>query len=174
MARPEKEAVVATLKEKFSDSAGTVFVQYQGLDVATISDLRSKCRAEGVEFVVRKNTLATRAAQELGLEDAVAHFVGPTAFAFHAADPTTAPRILKEFSKGAPSLELKGGILDGAVLDRAGVERLAGIPPRNVLLGILAGTFQAPIAGLARALQAVPAGLAYALSAVRDQKDVAG
>lgn len=175
MARPEKEAVVASLKGKFQESAATAFVQYQGLDVTTIGELRRKCREAGVEFVVRKNTLATLAARELELEDAPQYFVGPTAFAFHVDDPTAPARVIKEFSKEAPTLELKGGVLEGAVLDKAGVERLAAVPPRDVLLAQLAATLQAPIAQLARVLKALPSNLAYALAGVRDQKaDSAG
>lgn len=171
MARPEKEAAVAALKQKFQDCAGTAFVHYQGLNVATIGQLREKCRADGVEFVVRKNTLAAIAARELDLEDATQFFVGPTAFAFHLDDPTAPARVIKDFAKEAPTLALKGGLLEGAVLDKAGVERLAAVPPREVLLSMLVGTLQAPISGLARALNALPSGLARALAAVRDQKD---
>lgn len=174
MARPEKEAVVATLKAKFQSSASTIFVQYQGLNVDTINRLRAKCRAEGVEFKVHKNTLATRAARELDLEGATEYFVGPTAFVFHTEDATVGPRVLKEFAKEAEALQMKGGLLEGQVLDAAGVSALADIPPRDVLLGTLAGTLQAPIAGLARALNGMLSGLAYALVAVRDQKDAAG
>ncbi len=174
MARPEKEAVVATLKEKFTDSAATVFVQYQGLDVTTIGALRAKCREAGVEFVVRKNTLATIAARQLSLDDAVQFFQGPTAFAFHADDPTVGPRVIKDFAKDAPTLEIKGGLLDGMVLDHAGMIRLAQIPPRAILLGQFAAVLQAPIVKLVRTLNAVPNTLVYALAAVRDQKESAG
>lgn len=174
MARPEKASIVASLTDKFRESASTIFVQYQGLDVATITELRSRCRAENIEFVVRKNTLATRAARALELEEAVEYFRGPTAFAFHAEDATVAARVLKEFRKQATALELKGGLLEGRVLDAAGVERLASIPTREVLLGQLAGTLQAPIVKLARTLQALPSNLVYALAAVRDQKESAG
>ncbi len=170
MARPEKEAIVASLKEKFHGSAATAFVHYQGLNVLTIGQLRAKCRDAGVEFVVRKNTLARLAARELDLEDAAAYFVGPTAFAFHGDDPTAPARVIKEFSKDAPTLELKGGLLEGAVLDQAGMERLAAIPPRNILLSQFVGTLQAPITQLARLLKAIPTNLAYALAGVRDQK----
>jgi len=174
VARPEKEAVVAELTDAFQNAASTIFVQYQGLNVAEVSDLRSKLRSEGVTFVVRKNTLAIRAAEAANVTDAEPYFVGPTAFASHAEDPTVAARIIKDFAKDHEAISFKGGILDGKVLDEAAVKRLANVPTSDVLLGQLAGTLQGIITGLARALNALPSGLAIALGAVRDQKESAG
>lgn len=171
--RDQKADVVADLKRQFSEAAATVFVQYQGLNVAALTHLRRRCREAGVDFVVRKNTLALRAARALDVEGAEAYFVGPTAFAFHAEDPTAAARVLQAFAKEAPVLELKGGLLAGRVLDKAAVERLANVPAREQLLSMVARALQAPIGALARSLNAIPTKLALALAAVRDQKQAA-
>ena len=162
--RPEKEAYVAEMKEKLS-SQGVVLLSFNKLTVKDATALRRKFLAHGVEYKVVKNTLTRIAADELGLEGLDDLLQGPNGLA----------TALKEFLKEnkTEAIAIKAGVLDGKVIDVAGVKALADLPSREQLLGMVAATLLAPISGLARALNGNIQNLAYALEAVRKQKETA-
>ncbi|NMA62162.1 MAG: 50S ribosomal protein L10 [Firmicutes bacterium] len=173
MARPEKVAVVKEIQDRISQSQGAVLTDYRGLDAGQMTALRKELRDAGVEFKVLKNTLTILAAQELDMDDLIPLLNGPTAIAFGYDDPVAPAKILSEFAKTNKVLEIKGGILEGKVLDPEGVKSLADLPSREVLLSMVLRGMQAPIAGMVNVLQGNIRNLVYALEAVRKQKEEA-
>ena len=151
--RPEKEAVVAEMKDRLS-SQGVVLLTFNKLTVKDATLLRRKFLAHGVEYKVIKNTLTRIAADELGLTDLDDLLQGPNGLATCKDDPVAPAAALKEFLKETKSeaITVKAGVLDGKVIDKDAVKALADLPSREQLLGMVAATLLAPISGLARAL----------------------
>ncbi|NLJ73413.1 MAG: 50S ribosomal protein L10 [Firmicutes bacterium] len=171
MARPEKVAMVQEIQERLAKSQGAVLTDYRGLNAAEVTELRKRLRDAGVEYKVLKNTLTILAAQELELDGLIPLLEGPTAIAFGYDDPVAPAKIISEFAKTNKNLEVKGGLLEGNILDPAGVQDLAELPSREVLLSMVARGMQGPIAGLVNVLQGNIRNLVYALDAVRQQKE---
>ena len=120
--RPEKAAKVSELKDLMTGSKGVILVDYCGLTVAEDTDLRRKMREAGVTYMVAKNTFVRIAAKEAGIEGLDSFLEHNTALAFSAEDPVAPAKILSEFAKDHKALEIKAGILDGAVI---GLDRFA-------------------------------------------------
>ncbi|MDP6419649.1 MAG: 50S ribosomal protein L10 [Candidatus Krumholzibacteria bacterium] len=170
MPNAEKVALVETIATQLEASNSLVLCDFMGIDVAEISELRKRCRESGVTFQVIKNTLLSRAAEKAGMEGLGDHFAGPTAVAY--SDDFTAPaKVLRDFQKEFQKLSFKGGYVDGQAIDASGVEALASLPGRKELLGMVVGTLQAPISGLARVLNANLANLVNALDQIAKQKE---
>jgi large subunit ribosomal protein L10 len=171
--RPEKVAVVAEVRERFSDSEAVLLTEYRGIDVSGLAELRAALRAAGGDYKVYKNTLVRRATNELGL-DLDSHLTGPTAIAFVPAggtgDPVAVAKALREFAKGNPNLVVKGGILGEKLLTEADVKALADVAPREELLAQLAGLIAAPMVQFAGLLQALPRDFAYGLAALIEKQ----
>ena len=144
MARPDKAAAVAQLKEEFSSSAAVVLTEYRGLTVKNLKDLR-RSLGEDASYAVAKNTLALIAAREAGVEGLDAQLTGPTALAFVKGDVATAAKTLRDFAKANPLLVIKSGVLDGKILDADQVKKLADLESREVLLAKLAGAMKASL-----------------------------
>ena len=158
--RQLKEAKVLEIKEKMEKAQGIIFAKYQGLTVEQDTELRKKLREAGVEYKVYKNTLTTLAAKELGFDAIESVLEGPLSVAFGYEDPTAPARILNDFAKDHKKLELKGGIVQGEIFDAAKVEQLAKIPPREVLIAQLLGSFKAPLSNFA-----------YLINAIKEKKE---
>lgn len=170
MARPEKEAAVSEIQEKLQRSQAVVIADYRGLNVQEVTELRKRLREAGVEYKVSKNTLTSRAAKAVSIEGLDTYLSGPTALAFGYNDPVTAAKILSTFAKDHKHLELKGGILEGKVIDFNAVKALADLPSREVLLTQVVGMMQAPLRGMATVLSGPMRNFVYALEAIRKQK----
>ncbi|NLW46543.1 MAG: 50S ribosomal protein L10 [Firmicutes bacterium] len=170
MARPEKEAKVSEVQQKFTMAKSVILADYRGLNVMEVTELRKKLREAGVEYRVVKNTLTSRAAKAANIDGLDQLLSGPTALAFGIEDVVVPAKILAEFAKDHKKLELKGGVLEGKVIDLAAVNELANLPSREALLGQLAGMLQAPIRGLVTVLSGPLRNLTYAVEAVRKQK----
>ncbi len=170
MARPEKEAVVKELTEKFNSSKSLVITDYLGLNVAEMTELRKQLREAGVDFKVVKNTLATIAANDVEMNNMTEYFSGPTAIAFGEEDAVSPAKILVEFAKDHEVIEIKAGILNGELISREKVESLAEIPSREVLLAQAFAGMKAPLTGLVNVLQGNIRGLVQVLGQIRDQK----
>ena len=165
-----KQAAVADVVDKMQRAQSVVVLDYRGLTVAEVSDLRSKFREAGVEYKVIKNNMLKRAAEDLKIEGVEDYFKGPTAVAFGFEDPVAPAKILCKFVKDAGKTEIKGGILDGQAMDAKKVESLSKLPSKEELIAKMMGSLNAPITNFALALQAIPRGLACALKAVAEQK----
>ncbi|ERK32553.1 MULTISPECIES: 50S ribosomal protein L10 [Clostridium] len=158
--RQLKEAKVAEIKEKLEKAQSVVLTSYQGLTVEEDTQLRKTLREAGIEYKVYKNTLVTLAAKELGHEGIVPFLEGPVSIAFGYEDVTAPARILSDFAKTHKKLELKAGIVSGEVYDAEKVKQLAAIPPKEVLIAKLLGSFKAPLSNLA-----------YLLNAIKEKKE---
>ncbi|NLY72521.1 MAG: 50S ribosomal protein L10 [Tissierellia bacterium] len=158
--RQRKEMQVQEIREKFQKASSAVIVDYRGLNVAEVTELRSKFREQNVEYKVYKNRLVKLALEGTDFEALEAELTGPNAIAFGYEDAVAPAKIIKDFSKKVPELELKAGIVDGIFYDVEGITLIADIPSRDVLLAKFLGSIQSPISKLA-----------YALKAVADEKE---
>jgi large subunit ribosomal protein L10 len=158
MARPDKAAAVAELVDSFQESTGAVLTEYRGLTVKQLQDLR-RALGENANYAVVKNTLTQIAAKEAGVDGVDDLLLGPTAIAFINGDVVEAAKGLRDFAKANPALVIKGGYLEGNVLDAAEIARLADLESREVLLAKMAG---AMLASLSQAVYLLNAPLAQA------------
>ena len=156
MARADKQAAVAEIVDSFNDAAGAVLTEYRGLTVKELQDLR-RSLGENADYAVVKNTLAKLAATEVGISGFDELLTGPTAIAFIKGDVVEAAKGLRDFAKTNPALVIKGGILDGNLLDAKEIAKLASLESREVLLAKLAG---AMLASLSQAVYLLNAPLA--------------
>lgn len=168
MARPDKVAAVADVKERLTSSAATLLTNYRGLSVAELAELRAELRKANASYRVTKNTLTRIAARDAGFDGLDELLDGPTALVFCEDDPVGPAKALKAFSKEHPSLEFKGGYLEGGVLDADEALRLADLASREELLTQLAGLMHGALANTARLLNALPEKQARLLQALVD------
>ena len=156
MAKVElKQPIVQEISEAINGAASVVVVDYRGLTVAQDTELRKKLRAEGITYKVYKNTLVSRAVEGTEFESLRDVLEGPSAFAISTDDATAPARIIAEFAKKAPKLEIKAGVVEGTYFDAKGMEAISSIPNREVLLGRLLGSMQSPITNFARVLKQI-------------------
>lgn len=150
-----KKQVVAELTEKLKNAKAGIVVEYKGITVAQDTALRKSFREAGVEYAVVKNTLLRFAAKEAGLEGITGALEGTTALAVSNDELIAPAKIFCDFAKGKEGIRAKAGFVEGDILDQAGVEALAKIPSKEILIATVLGTFNAPIAALARAINAI-------------------
>lgn len=156
MAKVElKQPIVEAIAEEIKDAQSVVLVDYRGLTVAQDTELRKQLREAGVVYKVYKNTMMKRAFEGTEFEGLESCLEGPSAIAVSKDDATAPARILCNFAKDAPALELKGGVVEGSVYDVAGLTELSKIPSREVLLSRLLGSMQSPIANFARVIKQI-------------------
>jgi len=155
-----KKAIVSEISTKIKDAASTIVVEYRGLTVKEVTLLRRNLLKEGIEFKVYKNSMVERAAVEAGVGDLAEALKGPNAIAF-SSDAVAPSRILAKFAKKHKMLVLKGGVVEGKVVNAAMITTLASLPNREGMISMLLGLFQAPVRNFA-----------YALSQVAEQKQV--
>lgn len=151
----KKQQEVNEVVEKMNAANSLVVVDYLGLSVAEVTELRKQLREAGVEFKVIKNTIMRRALDSQELEYHEEVFQGPTAVAFGMEDAVAPAKILSDFAKEAEALELKGGILEGKVLSKEEIQQIAKLPNREGLLSMLLSVLQAPVRNVAYAVKAV-------------------
>ena len=170
MARPEKTAVVEEIRTKLDDADAAVLTEYRGLSVRALAELRGSLRPANAEYKVFKNRLARRAAEAAGLDDLLPLLEGPVAIAFVHGDAVPAAKALRDFGRTNPELVVKGGLLGPRLITAAELTALADIPPREQLLAMLAGGFQAPLTKAAGLFQAFTRNFAYGVRALIDQR----
>jgi len=171
--KEQKAKVVTDLKVKFEKTKGMVMTDYKGLTVAEISELRDLLRASGIEYKVVKNTLARIASDGTPMEAAKDQFKGPVGVAMGFDDAAVVAKTVLVFSKKNKKLKVLGGVVDGNLYDASALQTIASLPSREVLLGMLAGTMNAPASKLASLMNATVVRFAYALGALRDKKSAA-
>ncbi len=167
----QKEASVAQVQEMMQRAQSMVILDYRGLTVEQVSNLRNQCREANVEYRVIKNNILKRAAEALGIEGSDDYFKGPTAVAFGYEDAVAPAKILTKFVKDVKKTEIKGGILEGKVMDANGIDALSKLPSREELIAKMMGSMNAPITNFVGVLAAIPRGLVCALNAIREQKE---
>ena len=150
----EKQAVVAEVSAQVAQAQTIVLAEYRGIEVSDITRLRANARKSGVYFHVLKNTLARRAVQGTPFEGLAEKMIGPLVYSI-SADAVAAAKVVYDFAKTNDKLVVKAGAYNGKMLDVTGVNALATVPSKGVLLAQLCGLLQSPISGLARVLSAV-------------------
>ncbi len=159
----QKKQVVTEIADKLRESQSTILVDYRGLDVAEVTELRSQLREANVEFKVYKNTMTRRAVEETELTELNDVLVGPTAIAFCNDDVIAPAKVLNNFAKDHEALEIKGGVIEGKVASLEQIKELANLPNYEGLLSMLLSVLQAPVRNFA-----------YATKAVAEQKEEQG
>lgn len=172
--RADKTAAVADMKERLQASAAVLLTEYRGMTVRELAELREALRKTGTEYKVVKNTLATIAAREAGIEGLLPLLEGPTAIAWATGDPVEAAKQLADFAKKAPALVLKGALLEGRVLAGDEARRLATLESRDVMLARAVGMFLSPIQQMANVFAAGLNQLGAVLAQLRDKLEKEG
>jgi len=162
-------AEVEAIKGRLEGSAAALLTEYRGLKVGELGELRASLRGSQTEYKVVKNTLTSIAVREVGYKELVPLLQGPTAVAFVRGDVVQAAKDLAEFARTHPALVVKGGVLEGKVLDADGVRRLATLESREVLLARMAGLLQASLQQTASLLAAPLRQVATMTAALRDK-----
>ena len=170
MNREEKGTTVERLHGGFQEVTHAILVDFRGLTVAETNDLRRKVRAGSGRYEVVKNRLAMRASAETILAGLVDRFRGPTAILTGSGDPVPLVRLVRDFSRDHPSLEVKAGWIEGQALDGAGMTRIANLPGRDQLIARFAGALTAPLSRFCRALQSPLCDFVLVLKEISRQK----
>lgn len=155
LAITKKAQAVEEVTAKFSAATSVVVVDYRGLTVEEVTELRKQLRDANVEMKVIKNSILSRAAVKAGLEGMEDVFVGPTAIAFSNDDVIAPAKIMNEFAAKAEALEIKGGVIEGKVSSVEEIVSLAKLPNREGMLSMLLSVLQAPVRNVAYAINAV-------------------
>ena len=151
----QKQKVVADLAERIKSSAAGVLVNYQGITVADDTALRAELRKAGVNYTVIKNTLISKACDIVGFEGLKDVLSGMTAIATSEEDAVAPARIINDFAKKNENYSIKAGFVEGELLDVKGVEELAAIPTKEVLIARFMGSLRSSLYGFTYALQAI-------------------
>ena len=170
MPTQDKIDAVSDLKQRLSGVKTVLLTEYRGLTVQQISELRKQLRAVSAEYKVVKNRLAKIAAQEAGNTELAELLNGPSALAMGGGDEVALAKSFLEAIRPYRTVAIRGAVLGGHRVDADGVTRLATLPPREVLLGQLAGSMVSPLATMASLLAAPLRNLGYALAQVAEQK----
>ena len=156
MAKVElKQPVVDEISAKIKDAQSVVLVDYRGLTVEQDTELRKQLREAGITYKVYKNTMMVRAFKGTDFEALTPFLEGPSAAAISVNDATAPARVLAEFAKKADKLEIKAGVVEGTLYDAKGMQAIASIPSREVLISRLLGSLQSPVTNFARVLKQI-------------------
>jgi len=168
----QKQAVVAEVAAQLAKAQAVIVAEYRGLDVARVTQLRSKARKSGLYLRVLKNTLARRAVKGTPFEQLSDQMVGPLMYGI-AADPVAGAKVIAEFAKENELFVIRGGAMANTKMSDKDVKALALLPSREELIARLMGTIQAPVTKLVRTMNEVPGKFARTLAAYRDSKEKA-
>jgi len=168
----QKQAVVAEIAAQLAKAQAVIVAEYRGLDVARVTQLRSKARKSGLYLRVLKNTLARRAVKGTPFEQLTDQMVGPLMYGI-AADPVAGAKVIAEFARENELFVIKGGAMANTRMSDKDVKALALLPSREELIAKLMGTMQAPVAKLVRTMNEVPGKFVRTLAAYRDSKEKA-
>lgn len=169
----QKKELVERLAKEVSESEISILIDYKGLDVLKMTDLRSQLRNEGVRIEVVKNSLMKRAAEGTDAALMEDFYKGPNAIVLSKDDPVAPARILVDFSKSNEKLEIKAGTFSGKLLNLEEIKQLATMPSKQELLGKLVYTLNAVPTSFVNVLSGVPRSFVNVLNAIKDQKEAA-
>ncbi len=168
--KQKKSQQISEVSEKIQRSKAVLLTEYKGLTVAEITELRALLKEADAEYKVIKNTLSIVASKGTSVEQAKDLFVGPTGIAFAYDDPIAVAKKVIEYAQKHDKFKVKSGVIEGRLCSFEDIKAMSKLPPREVLLAMLAGTLQAPMAKLAGALNATLSQFAYALEALKNRK----
>ena len=161
------------IKADLTDINAMWIVDYRGLTVKEVQDLRVKIREAGAVMKVYKNTLMRIGLKDADLPNLDEYLEGPSAFIFAADDPVASAKVIKDFAADNENLEIKGGMMDGTAVDQAQVIAIASLPSREELIAKLLGTISNPLVGIVRVLNGPMEAFARCVSQIEEQKNQA-
>jgi large subunit ribosomal protein L10 len=170
--RAMKQEIVVEFNEKFKNSPFLFVVEYKGLTVKEMEGLRVKLKKAKADFKVMKNTLLKMASRDTEVEKIKDLFEGPTAIALCKEDPVSVAKVFAESIKELPLLKIKGGIVEGRVIDIDGMIKLSKLPSKQVLFSQLLGLLSSPISNFMGTLMELERRLLYALTALKEMKEI--
>ena len=171
MNRDQKATAITEIAAHIDESQAIFAVDYRGISVPQVAELRAKLRDADATFKVVKNSLTERAADQAGAATLKDFLTGPTALTFIRGDVATAAKAIADYSRATQLLPFKGGLMGGDLLDVDQLRALSRLPSREVLYGQLVGVVASPVSGLVRSLNALLGGLAVALGQVREKME---
>jgi large subunit ribosomal protein L10 len=171
MNRDQKAAAIAEIAANIEESQAVFAVDYRGISVPQVAELRAKLREADASFRVVKNSLTERAADQTGAEQLKPLLQGPTALTFVRGDAALAAKAVADYARLTQLLPFKGGLMDGAAVDAEQIRAISRLPSREVLYAQLVGVVASPLSGLVRTLSALVGGLAVALGQVQEKKE---
>ena len=174
LSRSQKEQMLAEYQEGVVHAPHAFLVGYQGISVPKVTELRQRIRESGGSYVVVKNRLVLRAIEGKALDQLRDQFSGPIAIAYSDSEPVALAKVLADFQKEAPAIELRGGLLNGQRVAGDQIKEIANLPSREQLITKLLFLLQSPITRLARTLAAVPRDLVLVLEQVRQKREAQG
>lgn len=174
LTRQQKENLLEGYRKGLAKAPHVFLVDYKGVTVTQVSELRNKVREVGGRYEVVKNRLVLRAIEGEALEELGDQFQGPTAVAFSGDDPVGLAKAVTEFAKDVPAIEVKGGLVEGQSVAADEVKEIAQLPSREELLSKLVFLLQSPISNFVRTLAALPREFVVVLEQVRQKKESAG
>ena len=168
--KEQKKKIVKDLTEKAKGAKSIIFVDYKGLEVKDVTNLKKQLREAGVDYVVSRKTLIDIALKDAGIETSVRGLEGQIAVSFSNEDEIIGAKIIDKFSKINKNLKMLGGSLGMVILSEDEVKALAKIPSKEELLAKLVGSINAPVSGFVNVLAGNLRGLVQALNAIKEQK----
>jgi large subunit ribosomal protein L10 len=168
--RTQKAEAISTFSEGIGQATNAFVLDFKGITVPQVTELRKQVRESGSEYVVIKNTLALIAVKDSPLKKLTGTFTGMTAIAYNTTDPVALAKVLTKFAKDVPSMQFKGALLAGQVVEANQIQSIASLPSREELLSKLLYLMQHPIRGLAVVLNGVIRNIAVVLDQIAKQK----
>jgi large subunit ribosomal protein L10 len=172
--REQKAAAISDFSENIGKATNAFVLDFKGITVPQVTELRKQVRESGSEYVVVKNTLALIGVKDSPLTKLSGHFTGMTAIAYNTTDPVALAKVLTKFAKDVPTVQFKGALLAGQVVAATEIQNIANLPSREELLGKLLYLMQHPIRGLAVVLNGTLRNFAVVLDQIAQQKGDGG
>jgi len=171
--REQKAQAISEFTEGIGSATNAFVLDFKGITVPQVTELRKQVRESGSQYMVIKNTLALIAVKDTPLTKLSGHFSGMTAVAYNTTDPVALAKVLTKFAKDVPTVHFKGAMLGGQVVAATDIQTIANLPSREELVAKLLYLLQSPIRGLATVLAANIRNLAVVIDQVRQQKETA-
>ena len=172
--RADKEAELEQLEKAFKGSDSAILVDYKGMSVPQVTELRRQIRNTRSKYLVVKNTLALRATRGTPLEAMSQHFEGPTAVAYNEDNPVALAKVLTAFAKANPNLVFKGAVVEGRAIEAKEIAAIAELPSREELVARLLFLIQSPLRRLVTVLNGPVRNLAGVVTQIAQQKSKSG
>ena len=174
LSREQKQNLVADYEEGLTKAPHVFLIGYEGITVPQVTELREKVRESGGKYIVVKNRLALRAIEGQDLGALAEQFEGATAAAYSTEDAVGIAKVLTEFAKDVPAIELKGGLVDGQAVASEEIKEIASLPSREELLAKLLFLLQSPITNFVRTLNELPRQFVGVLDQIAKKKEAGG
>ena len=171
--REQKAQAISDFSEGIGSATNAFVLDFKGITVPQVTELRKQVRETGSEYMVIKNTLALIAVKDTPLTKLTGHFTGMTAVAYNTTDPVALAKVLTKFAKDVPTVQFKGAMLGGQVVPAAEIQTIANLPSREELVSKLLFLLQSPIRGLVTVLAANIRNLAVVIDQIAKQKETA-